>query len=893
MEPHFAGNRARIGGTVIISRIAKLWRNLTAKREVELELDAEIHSFVDLLEAEKMRSGLAPARARREALLEVGGIEQVKEQVRSVRTSRKFEIFASDLYQAWRTNWNMPLTAAVVLLSLGVGIGVNTTIFSWIQSVILQPLPAVPQSGSYQSLEARTDAGTYPGLSWSEYKDVCDRITSFRGLLAFRMVPFYVGESGAAERTYGLLISGNYFSLLGLRPVLGQFIQPGDVSRPGSEPVVVISYDYWQIHFASSLNAIGRKIKVNNCVLTVIGVTPKKFQGTVLGLDFSLWTPATLAPVLLSGSTELVDRSQRGYAVMGLLKPGETHTAAQTQLNEAMRELARNYPETNTNIRGEVLPFWRFPHGPQRMLSTGLALLQAIMLLLLLAVCGNTATLMLARATTRQREIGVRLAIGAGPWRVVSLLFTENFLLAFLGASLGVLLAVWGTRALRAVPMISSFPIRFQTNIDGLSICFALVLGCLCGIIFGVIPAVQLARIDPQTALRATPGTSTRSRVRNILLGTEAALALIVLIVAGLFLRSFNETRATDPGFRREGILLASYDLTGRNRTGAETRDFTVRLLERLRGLPGVEQASIALSVPLDIHGMPTRSFRIEGRARASTASDQALTNTVTPGYFRTMGIPMLTGHDFTDLTDQTAPMQAVVNQEFVRRFLKDGGAIGRSIQSRDRTYVIAGVVSNSMYESFGEKSSPMLYLSYRDRPIANGEIHLRTRPGGEMLLVSNVRRILRDLDPTLSVYDARTMSEHLERNAFLRRIPAQMFVVLGPLLLMLAAIGIYAVVSYSVARRVKEIGVRLALGATIHRVVMQIASETLRVSAKGICIGWLIAIVVDVHLNHGALDAPVFLGVPALLLSVAAVASWMPAYRAAHLDPMVALRED
>ena len=455
-----------------------------------------------------------------------------------------------------------------------IGIGVNTTIFSWIQAVVFQPLPAISQSGSYQNVEARTDTGAYPGLSWSDYQDVRDRVTSFRGLTAFRMVPFYVGEMGAAERTYGLLISGNYFPLLGLKPALGRFIQPADVSRPGREPVVVISHRYWQTRFGGSLNAIGQTIRVNNYLLTVVGVTPDRFQGTVLGLDFSLWTPATLAPVLLSGSTELVDRSQRGYAVMGLLRPGESRTAAQTQLNRAMQELASSYPETNTNIRGEVLPFWRSPHGPQRMLATGLALLQGIMLLLLLAVCGNTATLMLARATTRQREIGVRLALGAGPWRVVSLLFTENFLLAFLGAILGVLLAMWGTQALRAVPIISSFPIRFETNIGPGDLGFALLLGCLCGVIFGAFPAIQLAGIDPQSALRPSAGTSIRSGVQSILMGTEAALALMVLIVAGLFLRSFSETRTTDPGFSREGILLASYDLTGRNRTTLQTRGF-------------------------------------------------------------------------------------------------------------------------------------------------------------------------------------------------------------------------------------------------------------------------------------------------------------------------------
>lgn len=872
-------------------RILRLWRNLTAKRRLENQLDAELRSYVELLEAEKIALGMDPASARREALLEVGGIEQVKEQVRDVRTGRKLEILLSDLHQGWRTIRKMPLTAAVVVLSVGIGIGVNTTVFSWIQAVVFQPLPAVPHSGSYQNVETRTGTGAYPGFSWSEYNDLS--LSSFLGLLAFRMVPFYVGEPGSAERTYGLLISGSYFPLLDLKPALGRFIGPQDVSRPGSEAVAVISYGYWQKHFNGSADALGHKIRVNNYLLSVVGVAPEQFQGTVLGLDFSIWTPATLAPVLLGDQAELVDRSQRGYSVMGRLKPGESRAAAQAQLDEAMQRLAKLYPETNANIRGEIFPFWRSSHGPQRMLATSLWILQGIMLLLLLAVCGNTATLILARATTRQREIGIRLAMGAGPWRVVSLVFSENLLLACSGTVIGLFLAIWGTKALRAVPMISSFPIRFQTGIDGFSLGFAMLLGCVCGFVFGVFPAAQLARVDPQNAFRLGAAASPRSRIRNLLMATEVGVALLVLIVAALILRSFGETRATDLGFRRDGILLASYDLTGRNRTTADARIFASRLLERLRALRAVEQASIAVSVPLDIHGMPVRSFTVEGHARASAAPDQSLTNTVTPGYFATMGIPILAGRDFAGLLNTSEPMQAIVNEEFVRRFIGRGQAIGRRIQSRERTYIITAVVRNTTYNSFGERSTPMVYFSYRDRPMLNGEIHLLTRPGTETLLVSDLRRILRDLDPTLSVYDARTMNAHLEKNAFLRRIPAQMFAVLGPLLLVLAAIGIYAVVSYSIAQRTTEIGVRLAVGATVHRIILQIASETLRVVFKGICIGWLIAVIAGIHLNRGVLYLPIFVGVPLLLLSVAAFACWVPARRAARLDPMVALRQD
>jgi DNA-binding PadR family transcriptional regulator len=270
--PYLTRHRPSARGTLMLRRIANLWRNLAAKREVEHQLDAELRSYVDMLEAEKIRSGIDPARARREALLELGGFDQVKEQVRDVRTGRKLEIAVSDLRQDWRTLCKMPFTTAVVVLSLGVGIGVNTTVFSRIQGVVLQPLPAVAQSGSYENVETRTNTGSYPGLSWPEYKDVRDHVSCFRGLFAFRMVPFYVGEPGSAERIYGLLVSDNYFELLGLKPALGRLIQSQDVSRPGGEPIVVISYEYWQTHFNGSPRVLGQKIRINNCLLSVVGV---------------------------------------------------------------------------------------------------------------------------------------------------------------------------------------------------------------------------------------------------------------------------------------------------------------------------------------------------------------------------------------------------------------------------------------------------------------------------------------------------------------------------------------------------------------------------------------------------------------------------------------------
>jgi len=527
------------------------------------------------------------------------------------------------------------------------------------------------------------------------------------------------------------------------------------------------------------------------------------------------------------------------------------------------------------------------------MFARALVILQGVMLLLLLAVCGNTANLVLARASTREREIAVRRALGAGRGRIISLLLTESLVLALLGAALGTAIAMWGTQALRAVPMISAFPIKFQTSVDGLGLTFATLLGVACGLVFGIAPALQLVRLDPQRALRSGGSTPGRSGLRNVLMGSEVALALIVLVAAALFLRSFRETRETDPGFRREGVLLAAYDLTGRNADTSAARVFADKLLARLRALPEVEAAAIATSVPLDIHGLPLRSFALEGRARSDATLDQALSNTVTPGYFSTMGIPLRAGKDFIDLNDAAAAPQVIVNEEFVRRYLPNAEPIGRRLLSRGRSYVISGVVRNSLYEAFGDPPKPIIYWSYRDRPARQGEIHLLTRAGAEMTLAAQVQRVVREIDPTLPVYDIRSLTNHVEKNLFLRRIPARMFVVLGPLLLGLAAIGIYAVVAHAVSRRRTEIGVRLALGATAHRVVAQIVNDSLRVIGYGALIGWLLALLIAMHAGGGVISLPIFLGVPLVLFLVATFACWLPARRAATVDPMVALRDD
>jgi predicted permease len=873
--------------------LSRLGYFVTRRRD-DQRLREEIEEHIALQTEENLRAGLTPTEARRQAMLKFGGVEAMKQDYRAERGLPLIENLLGDLRNAGRTIRRMPGLAAVIVVSLAIGIGVNTTILSWIQTILYKPLPGVSGAANFLLVEPRSETGGYPGASWLEYRDLQRQVPALRDIVASQMVPFNVGERGQTERTHGQLVSGNYFSALGLKPAIGRFIQPEEAERPGTEPVIVISYDYWQTRFGGTPEAVGQKLRVNDRDLIVIGVAPREFQGTMLPLKFELWVPATMAPALLGGTRDLEDRSSRAFSLIGMLRPGATREEAQTEFSTAMAQLARDYPEASAGIGGEILAFWKAPRGPQRMLISGLAILQGVMLLLLLAVCGNTANLMLARGSTRQREMAVRVALGAGRWRIVSLVLSENMLLALLGASLGAALAVWGTTALRIAPMIGAFPILFQTRVDEFTLAFAILLGAACGLIFSAAPALHLARLDPQDGLRSSSNSPPRSRARKVLMGVEVGLAMVVLIAAALFLESFRSARQTDPRFRPEGVLLAAYDLSGRNPTETSEREFASRLLERLRSLPDVEAAAIATNVPLDLHGIPARSFTVQGRVRAEAGQDRAIANTVTPGYFKVMAIPLLEGNDFAEMRDKAAPAQAIVNEEFVRRYLNGADAIDRRLQTRAGSFAIIGVARNSVYDAFGEPAQPAVYFSYRDVPWDQGEIHLRTRSGNETALTSEARAVLRDLDPMLPLYDVRTFSQHIERNLYLRRIPARMFVVLGPLLLGLAAIGIYAVVSYAVARRTREIGVRLAFGATSGRLVLQIIRENLGVITQGAAIGWLLALATSAHaFPTGGLNLPVFLAVPAILLSVATLACWIPARRASRIDPMAALRHE
>ncbi|MBI2515290.1 MAG: ABC transporter permease [Opitutae bacterium] len=788
-----------------------------------------------------------------------------------------------------------PFLTAVVILSLAVGIGANTVVFGWLRNAIVRPLPGA-DSPLVMSLEVKDDTGNWVSTSWREYQDLCAMVPSVAAISAQRPRSFYLGNTERDARAFGEFVSANFFETLALQPQQGRFFHADEVAAAGGAPVVVISHDFWRKQFAGAADVVGRQLKLNGALLTIIGVAPRGFQGGYNALAFDVWLPATLAPVLQPATEELTSRTSRPYTMLVQLRPGVPLAQVQGELDAAAHKLLATYPETNRGLGYGLLPLWRSPRGGQ-IIVISLATLQAFALLILAVVCINTANLLLARASTRQREIGVRLAVGGAPSRILLQLLAESVVLAFIGAASGLLCALWGVEAVKNLPLPSGggLPVKIAPELDWTALVFAGGIATACGILFGLAPAWQLVRADVLQALRGGHSSSRRSWLRDALVATEVGAALVVLVLAALFYQSFRHALAADTGFDAPHIMLANVDLAGRGYTEANAHAFLEETLRRLRETPGVVAAGAASKVPLDVIAYPRGVFAVEGKP--FDPNWKALYCDVTPGYLAAMGLTITEGTDLAPLARRDLPFDAVVNEAMAQRYWPEGSPVGHRFIINDTTFVVAGVVRNAKYENLNEAPKPMAWLTMRRQLIFAPTLHVRTS-GDPRAILGALRQTVHAIDPEVALLDTRTFATHVDNSLVLQRMPARMLAVLAPLSLALAAIGLYAVIAYSLAQRMPEIGIRLALGATPSGVVRLMIWEGLRVVLVGAGIGWVFALAIGYALRAQFIgirfgDPLIYGGVPALLLAVATLACWLPARRAAHIDPMVALRAE
>ncbi len=808
-----------------------------------------------------------------------------------------------DLRFALRLLAKHPGFTATAVLSLALGIGATTTVFSWMQGVLFDPLPGVADAGRIVAVESVTPSGAYIDSSWLDYRDIRNRAKSFTGTLAFRDRPLRMGADESSERVWALFVSGNYFEVLGVRPAAGRFFDAGEQQeRPGAAPVAVISYGLWQRRFQGQPTAVGGVIRLNRRELTIVGVAPPAFRGTINGLTYDVYVPLTMERTLSGAGDWMSDRGSRPLKILGRLRDGVSVAQAGAEMATIAKDLSAAYPNDNEDVGAAALPFSHAPYGAQTLLRTPLFALLALGALVLLIVSANVSSLMLARAVGRQREMAVRLAVGAKPSRLLRQVLTESVLLSFVGGWAGILGAAWMAGGLRYLLPATDLPATVSGQLSPGVLAFALAASVVAGVLFGAAPALHAIRVDVLESLKAerTATAGRRSRwLRSALVVSELTLAVVALVSAGLLLRTFANARAVNPGFDVDCVLLVGFDLGSAGYDRDRGLEFQQRLGERLAALPGVQAVSLAEDVPLGLEGGSWEPLAIDGYVPAAGESMKIYRNLVAPGYFGLMRIPIVAGRDFTVRDDWDAPPVAIVNETFARRYFGAAGAVGRQFTGWGERLTIVGVVGDTKVHSLSEPGTPYFYVPLRQfyGPSTGFAVHVRTA-GDPLALLPAVRRVVREIDPAVPTDLALTLAQYTDAALFPRRLAAGLGATLAVVAVLLAVFGLYGVLSYSVTQRTREIGVRMALGAARRDVVGLVLRHALGLTLAGLAVG-LVAALAAGHLLGGLLlgvgpaDPATFVLVAAVLTALSLLAAYLPARRAVHVNPIQALRAE
>ncbi|MGB7922147.1 MAG: ABC transporter permease [Pyrinomonadaceae bacterium] len=877
--------------------------SLLRKGRVEREMDEELRFHIQMRMQENIERGAPPEEARYEALRRFGNFEQIKDMCRDVRGGSMIETLLQDLRFGIRRMLKNPVFTIVATLSLALGIGANTAIFSLVNTVLLRPLP-VARPGELLSVFPMARDNSVQAFSYLNYVDFRDRNEVFSGLLLSRFAPMSFSRDDNNERIWGYLVSGNYFDVLGVEAARGRTFLPEEDRTRLSHPVAVVSHGCWQRRFGGDQALVGKSITLNGHSFTVVGIAPEGFFGTEIAYTPEVWVPLMMQEWIEPGNNYLDKRGDQNLFATGRLKPGVTRAQAEASLNILARQLGEEYPDTNEGQSimltppGLIHPILRAP-----VISFTGALMGAVGLILLIA-CANLANLLLARATERRKEIAVRLALGASRLRLIRQLLTESLLLSCAGGALGFLLAFWAVDFVDKFKPQIDFPLTLNLKVDARVFGFSLFVSLLTGVLFGLVPALQSTKTELVPALKdaTSQGSYRRSRLRNGLVIAQVALSLILLIVAGLVVRTLRHLQTMGPGFDPENALMMSVDLGLQGYDKTRGQQFYRQVTERVQALPGTRSVSLANFIPLSLNYNST-SVYVEGQEPARGANVPTVMDaTVGLNYFSTMDIPLVAGRDFSAQDNEGVPLVAIVNETFARRFFPGPnpveGALGKRFAYRSAAgpfVQIVGIAGDGKYFSIGEDPRPFIYFPLLQNYESNAILLVRTTSDPKSM-IGAIRSEVQKMDRNLPVYDVRTLTEHMGLSLFPARIAATLLGAFGLLALSLAAIGVYGVMSYSVAQRTHEIGIRMALGARPRDVLRLVVQQGMMLALIGLVIGLLGALTLTRLMSSllygvSATDAGTYLVISLLLAIVVLIACYVPARRATKVDPMIALR--
>ena len=814
-------------------------------------------------------------------------------------------IFFQDLRYGIRVLGSSPGFAAVTVFTLALGIAANTTVFGWMDALLVHPFPGVSAGDRLASIETLSPTGEFSTTSWRDYLDYRDSLTLDSGVAASLYNAFAVGDENP-QRVSGEYVSANYFSVLGVQPELGRAFLPAECADTREScPVVVIGHHLWQQRFRGDRTVLGRTLRVNRHELTIIGVAPREFRGSMPGMALDIWVPMMMAPALNGqGPWLLTDRTEHQMWITARLKPGVGIGQANAEVEACARRIASLAPLTNSGFSARLMPVWKAHVGLQGLLLAPLRILMAVCGVVFLIVAANVANLQLARATARRKEFSVRLALGAGPGRLIRQLVTESLLLAAGGAVVGVALALWLGQSLEWMLPRTEFPINLDFRLNPDILAFAIVLCAVLAGMTGLAPAWQSIRVDVNETLKegGRSGTSSAGlqRVRGMLVVCEVALAMLALVGMGLFTRSFLNARSMNPGMDSRNLLFVQYHVDTFCSTSEQREQFSIRLHDRLTARPGIAAVGYSLDIPLAFGNSSSAELQIEGYTPRRKEDTRASNATVSPGYFDALGIPLLSGRDFTEQDTPQTTQVAIVNQTFARRFFAGGDPVGGRIRGNENGswVTIVGMVKDSKYRSVTEVPTPYFYLPFRQSH--GGEFwtafFIRT-VGPARDQIAAVRREASLVEPSAAAFPVIPFEEHVSASLFPQRVAAALLSVLGAIALLLAALGLYGVLAFAVGQREHEFGIRMALGAQPRDVLGTVVRQGLLLALAGVVAGSILALVAarligGLLVNLSASDPLILGGASLFLVVMALAASYLPARQATKVDPSTSLRQ-
>jgi predicted permease len=806
-----------------------------------------------------------------------------------------------DIRYALRQLRKSPSFTITAVLTLALGIGANTTIVSWISSTLLNPIPGVTATGNMFTL-MRGERTEYPSppLSYPDYVDLRDNARSLRGLVGYHDDYMAITGTGRPERIYGVLASSNYFEMLGVHPVLGSTRLSTRSNERAGAAEAVLGYDLWQSHFGGDPGIVGKTMQINLHTYTIVGVAPRGFHGCKAGLRAEIWLPLGMDRQIW-GSSRIDERGTSWLNVLGVMGPGSDRQQAERELNVLMQHIAAQYPlEHQGQNQISTDPLWRSPFGANVYLSGTLPILLALAAVLLLLSCANVANLLLVRSVSRRREFAIRLSMGASRSRLVRQLMAENLLVALAGGGLALLGTVWTARTLSSFLPVTSLPLSINGRVDRTVLLATIVVSILTAAISGVVPALRASAISPMSVLKDetlnTSGGLHKSRLAAGLVVAQVAMSLVLLTCAGLFFRSLDKAQRANPGFDPNHVLLASYELGPLGYNNAREIEFGRQLLLRLKALPGVQSATVADFSPLGftIHSDGVMPEGYVPHLHESIESDRGF---VGPDYLQTLRTPLRAGRDFTDQDNAGTQPVAVVNQAFADRYWMGQNAIGKRVQWNGRWFTVVGVMANGKYRRITYEPAPLILFPMAQAYAGETILHIRTA-GDPLALTSAVERTVGELNPNVPLFDVTTLKASMQMGSIFEHIAVVLASSFGLLALLLANVGIYGVIAYTTKQRTHEIGIRMALGAAKADVFGQVLAQGLRLTLIGLAVGVAASMALTRLLRNmlfgvGGNDLPTFATVAVVLCVVALAACYLPARRAASIDPMQALRTE